>query len=90
MVMRWFFILVCFPVLTFFSVPAWGSENCVTQFNGTCRDTCGPTEEAADGAFIDCAEKQECCIVRVVPHKPVSTSGETKKSDAQKKGPRPE
>lgn len=90
MVMRWFFILVFFSVFTFFSVPAQASENCVTQFNGTCRDTCGPTEEAAEGAFIDCAEKQECCIAKSVPRKADSTSGKTKDSDVQKKGPRPE
>jgi hypothetical protein len=38
------------------------SENCVEQYKGICRDACSPDEIAAEGAFIDCGEKQDCCV----------------------------
>jgi hypothetical protein len=29
---------------------------------GVCRDACVADEYAEVGAFIDCTEKQECCV----------------------------
>jgi plastocyanin len=40
------------------------SEQCAEQFHGTCRAACGPTEQSEQGAFIDCAEKEKCCVPR--------------------------
>jgi len=41
---------------------AYASENCVIQFKGECRTRCLSGEAPAEGAFIDCDEKQECCV----------------------------
>ncbi|TAN43352.1 MAG: hypothetical protein EPN25_00820 [Nitrospirae bacterium] len=54
-------------LLLLMAAPAFGSEQCVGQYSGTCRDVCRADEEAADGAFVDCAEKQECCVPKAVP-----------------------
>ncbi|MBI5640023.1 MAG: hypothetical protein HZA17_06320 [Nitrospirae bacterium] len=54
--MRWLLIMVLLPSFAF------ASENCVTQFGGKCRDACAPNEYEAEGAFIDCAEKEQCCV----------------------------
>ena len=40
------------------------SESC-SMMGGTCRDACGRNENAEAGDFLDCGEKQECCIVHV-------------------------
>jgi hypothetical protein len=40
----------------------FASENCVEQYKGICRDACSQGEITAEGAFIDCGEKQECCV----------------------------
>ena len=42
---------------------AVGSENC-GMMGGQCRDICKPDEEILEGAFIDCGEKQECCVYK--------------------------
>jgi len=66
---RWIMILfLLFP----FSASA--SENCVGQFGGICRDACAPGEEAAEGAFIDCTDKQDCCVLRSSAAKPDATA----------------
>ncbi|MHB8883240.1 MAG: hypothetical protein ACYC69_17245 [Thermodesulfovibrionales bacterium] len=54
-------------VLLLLAGPAFGSEQCVGQYSGTCRDVCKADEEAADGAFIDCSEKEECCVAKAAP-----------------------
>jgi len=55
--------LLLIVVLVFITVPsvALGGENC-GMMGGQCRDICNQDEEALDGAFIDCGEKQECCV----------------------------
>ena len=45
------------------SCSAIAGENC-SMLNGKCRDACGQAEEAQAGAFEDCGEKQECCLVK--------------------------
>jgi plastocyanin len=57
--MKWLWIVLLFPVL------AAASEDCVEQMKGSCRDVCGPGEIAEQGAFIDCGEKQKCCVAKV-------------------------
>lgn len=42
---------------------AAAGENCAMQ-GGKCRNACGSTETAEAGAFDDCEEKQECCVVQ--------------------------
>lgn len=59
---------------------AFGSENCATQFNGVCKDSCGQHETPAEGAFIDCTEKEECCI-----EKPTSVQSATGSGEGNKK-----
>jgi hypothetical protein len=55
-VMRWLYLLMLL-------IPAVASagEDC-SMFNGTCREVCGAGEEAEKGAFLDCSDKQECCV----------------------------
>ncbi len=36
-------------------------ENC-SQSGGKCRQTCAQNEVIEQGAFTDCAEKEECCV----------------------------
>lgn len=83
MSLKWLLVFVLVPSLAF------ASENCATQYSGVCRDVCASEEEPAEGAFIDCTEKQECCVVKAVPRKktPVGgdvTNGEIKKKEEQK------
>jgi hypothetical protein len=52
----------CILVFSFFSFAAAG-ENCAMQ-GGKCRNACGSDETAEAGAFDDCEEKQECCVVQ--------------------------
>ena len=40
---------------------ALAGEEC-SAMGGVCRGVCGPDEEAEVGAFLDCTEKQECCV----------------------------
>lgn len=58
--LRFFLVLFMSPVIAF------ASENCAEQFGGKCRDTCEANEYAAEGAFIDCQERQECCVEKIV------------------------
>lgn len=50
-------------IFLFTSSSTMAGENC-SMLNGTCRDACGQDEETQLGAFEDCGEKQECCIVK--------------------------
>ena len=52
-----------FVLCLFAAAPVFGSENC-GMMNGICRDACTPDEQILEGAFIDCGEKQECCVVK--------------------------
>ncbi len=54
--MKWLLVMFLFPALAF------ASENCAVQFHGKCKDVCAPGEMAAEGAFIDCTDKEECCV----------------------------
>lgn len=38
------------------------SEQCVAQLGGKCRPACATGEKAEPGAFVDCGEKQACCV----------------------------
>lgn len=40
---------------------AYAGEECA-PLGGVCREACGPHETAASGAFLDCTDKQECCV----------------------------
>ena len=51
-------------ILTLAVPLAFGSENC-GMMGGTCRDICKPDEEILEGAFIDCGDKQECCVIKL-------------------------
>ena len=74
--MKWLLILVLFPALAF------ASENCETQFGGKCKELCAANEDAAEGAFIDCTEKEECCVERLRPQtEDVKRGSETKKAE---------
>ena len=64
--MRWLCLILLFPALAF------AGEDC-SMLNGTCKEVCAAHEEAAKGAFLDCSDKQECCV-----KKETSGSGEKK------------
>lgn len=66
--MKWLLVLALFPALAF------ASEECVTQLKGTCKEVCAPDEAAEKGAFIDCTEKQLCCVQKEAPKTPAETS----------------
>jgi hypothetical protein len=34
------------------------------MFDGKCKDVCAENEEAVIGAFMDCTDKQECCVLK--------------------------
>ncbi len=79
MSMKWLLVFVLLPVL------AAASENCATQYNGVCRDACASGEEPAEGAFIDCTEKQECCVARAVPQQKDAGAGGLTHGDMKNK-----
>ena len=37
-------------------------EECAAQFGGKCRTVCAPNERSKQGAFLDCSEKEKCCV----------------------------
>lgn len=53
--MKWVMVLILFPTLVF------AGETC-PQVGGQCREACAPNEAAEKGLFLDCTEKQQCCI----------------------------
>jgi hypothetical protein len=53
--MRWLCFVLLFPALAF------AGEDC-SLLGGTCREVCAAYEEAEKGAFLDCSDKQECCV----------------------------
>ena len=54
------FLLLLIPALAF------GGELC-PQFNGECKDVCAENEAAEEGTFMDCSEKQVCCVPKAPP-----------------------
>ena len=57
-------MLVIF-LMTSLLLPSRGlsGERC-SQFNGNCRNACAANEMDEEGDFLDCTEKQHCCVVR--------------------------
>lgn len=55
--MKWLCLMLLFPALAF------AGEDC-SMLNGTCKEVCAAHEEAAKGAFLDCSDKQECCVTK--------------------------
>lgn len=53
--MRFLYLIFLFPAL------ASAGEDC-SMLGGICREVCGVHEEAEKGAFLDCTDKQECCV----------------------------
>lgn len=53
--MRWLCLMLLFPAIAF------AGEDC-SMLGGTCKEVCSAQEDAAKGAFLDCSDKQECCI----------------------------
>ncbi|NJD56200.1 MAG: hypothetical protein FIA94_07335 [Nitrospirae bacterium] len=45
---------------------AFAGEEC-SMMGGICKDACADDEEAEVGAFLDCTDKQECCVKKVQP-----------------------
>jgi hypothetical protein len=61
---RWVLIIVLvFPAYVF------AGEYCAENYNGICRDVCLKGETPADGGFIDCTDKQVCCVKTPAPEK---------------------
>lgn len=54
--MRWILAAALFPAL------ALASELCVEQLHGHCRAACASDEKPEQGAFIDCADAEKCCV----------------------------
>lgn len=57
--MRWIllFLVLLIPALAF------SAEYC-SIFDGKCKDVCADNEVAEQGAFMDCTDKQECCVLK--------------------------
>jgi plastocyanin len=58
--MKWLMLLILFPTLVF------AGETC-PQVGGKCREACEPDEAAEKGDFIDCTDKQQCCVPNQTP-----------------------
>ncbi len=61
-------VFIIFPVFLSLS-PVFAGEEC-SEFHGICRDACAEDEEAAVGAFLDCTDKQDCCVKKEPQQKP--------------------
>ena len=49
---------------------AFAGEEC-SMMGGICRDACGADEEIEVGAFLDCTDRQDCCVKkRSLPDSP--------------------
>jgi hypothetical protein len=60
--MKYLLPTILVNVILFLSSPVIGGENC-SQLGGACKNACGQTDRAEYGAFEDCGEGQECCVV---------------------------
>jgi plastocyanin len=58
--MKWLIVLFLFPTL------ALAGETC-PQVGGQCREVCAPDEAAETGEFLDCTDKQQCCVPKDAP-----------------------
>jgi plastocyanin len=58
--MKWLMILILLPTL------ALAGETC-PQVGGQCKEACAPDEAAEKGEFLDCTDKQQCCVPKEVP-----------------------
>jgi len=58
--MKWLLVLLLLS-------SALASEECVAQLGGKCRTGCEPTEKSEPGAFVDCSEKEKCCVAGPAP-----------------------
>lgn len=56
--MRWLLLLFLF-------IPSLASsgEYC-SDSGGSCKDACEANETAEAGGFIDCTDRQDCCVVK--------------------------
>jgi len=61
--MKWLMILILFPALVM------AGETC-PQVGGKCREACAPDEAAEKGEFLDCTDKQQCCVPMEAPKTP--------------------
>jgi plastocyanin len=66
--MKWLLTFLLLPALAF------ASEECASQLGGKCKELCSPNETAEQGAFIDCAEQQKCCVLKEAPKTSASAS----------------
>lgn len=62
--MRSFVMMSLVTLVLSLPSPVPASESC-KMMGGTCRDACGGHENVEAGDFLDCGEKQECCVVHV-------------------------
>ena len=70
-------LLVLLPAMVY------GGEECA-MVGGICRDACAADEYAEVGAFLDCTEKQECCVKKEEqPSRDIQRPGETKRKDRE-------
>ncbi len=70
-------LLLLLPAMVF------GGEECA-MVGGMCRDACAADEYAEVGAFLDCTEKQECCVKKEdQPAKDISQPGDTGREDKE-------
>lgn len=74
--------LLCVMFFLAAAIPSAGlaSENCA-MMNGVCRDACNADEQILEGAFIDCGDKQECCIAKPQPRTQDKDSGAEKRPE---------
>jgi hypothetical protein len=80
--MKWLCLMLLFPAIAF------AGEDC-SMFNGTCKEVCAAHEEAAKGAFLDCTDRQECCVKKENTGSgdkkmPIDGKGHDQKSAAEK------
>lgn len=60
--MKYVLPIILISTILFLSPSVFGGENC-SQLGGTCQSACRQSERAEYGAFEDCGEAQECCVV---------------------------
>ena len=63
--MKYILPVINMITILFLSQPVFSGENC-SQLGGTCQNACRQNEQAEYGAFEDCGEAQECCVVHDV------------------------
>lgn len=66
--MRWLWLFLLIPAL------ASAGENC-SMLGGTCKEVCAAHEEVAKGAFLDCTDRQDCCVEKETSNSRKLTTG---------------